>query len=176
MNKQLYSQAFTLFLFIILLSSFAYSQQQNKLKSCLSVTVYSSQPSFTEIQKQVLEYCQKELESKNLLKSDMPDWVLLLNAEEINNPQDDLIIISVTTLSALPKEIIDFCSQNEVFNTVLLKNKKKELPEEGKSIREYITSEFMSEFHQICGSDMCVTNQAKLKSTCKEIIEKFLSE
>ena len=91
----------------------------------------------------------------------MPDWVLLLNAEEINNPQDDLIIISVTTLSALPKEIIDFCSQNEVFNTVLLKNKKKELPEEGKSIREYITSEFMSEFHQICGSDMYITNQAK---------------
>jgi len=175
MNNKTLNRAFTLLLFFIFLTSNVYSQEDNKFKSSVEVTVLASAPGTTELQNEVLQLCRRELDSFHIPKSEKPEWTLLLNANESKGHQNDLIVISVTILQALPKEIIDFCSKNEAFYLLAEKNKKEELPKEGKFIREHVTSSFLSQFSQIRENDIFVTTKSKLKITCAGIIKKFIN-
>lgn len=169
MKKSMLSQTVTLLFLIFLLSSFAYSQQKKRIVSSVGVTAYSIMSGFTEVQQQVLDCCNKEIKSHNFPMADDPDWLILTNALQIKN---DLVIISVTSLCALPRPIIDHCAKDEFVNTFLLKD-KTDLPAEGKFVREWSASKFMAQFYQIRGTKMYAINSSQLEKTCKEIVDNF---
>ena len=154
---------------VFLVLVFAYSQEDHKIIRSVGVTASSPPSGFTEVQQQVLDHCNKELQKRNIPKTDDPDWLILTNALKVN---DDLVVISVSSLCAMPRELIEHCAKDEYVNTFFLQD-KKDLPKDGKFVREWPSSQFMSQFYQIRGTRMYAVKPSDIESTCAEIVDSF---
>ena len=169
MKKQMLYQTVLLLFLIFLLFNSTYSQQKQKIDRSVGVTASSPQSGFTEVQQQILDFCNKEIKLHKFPMADYPYWLILTNALQVS---DDLVVISVTSLCALPSEIIDHCAKDALVNTFFLKD-KKDLAEEGRFVREWTASEFISQFYQIRGTRMYSVKSSEIQKTCKEIVENF---
>jgi hypothetical protein len=81
----------------------------------VGVTSVASEKGFTELQKHVLNLCKGELAKAGYPVSSNPDFELLIISEEIQAGTENLVVISVTTTQALPKEILAFNAEKETF-------------------------------------------------------------
>lgn len=122
-----------------------------------------------DLQKLVHQWCQEELAAQGVNIAESPDWLLLLNAVDVN----DRIIISATQLQALPPKVTDFCVDHQVFY-LSYEPKSEELPAEGKQIRQYVTSSFLEGYRCVFDNSLYVTNRTELRAMCREIIDAFV--
>ena len=84
--------------------------------------------------------------------------------------------MSVITATTLPEEVVKLGKENEIFYSVYgKKDKRKNLPKEGKFIREYVTEEFLRQFNDIYRHEIYVVKERKLQEKCKEIVDEFFT-
>ena len=72
--------------------------------------------------------------------------------------------------------MIKFGADNEMFYSMLSDDKKRELPAEGKFIREYVTSEYLQQFGMLDYSEIFIIPEDQLESECKLIVDRFKKE
>ena len=124
----------------------------------------------------VLDRRVRGLLEEHLAAQDFPEliesWVLLFDVEEIEREGVPDIALSVVAMSGLPEEVIALGAEQEVFYLA----KSRELPEEGKQVRQYMSEEWLRQYYAVRGQYMRVVPASQLEQACASIIEALLQE
>lgn len=110
--------------------------------------------------------------SKDLVLSDQPVFVIYAAVQEI--PDDDRIMVSLVTTQTIPPEVVKLAAENEIFYKVY--DQKPVLPEEGKFMREYMTSEWMISYRLILNHEVLSISRDEIPSTCVKVIDNFMEK
>ena len=120
----------------------------------------------------ILKKLNDKLISKGFKKdSKAAEWRVLINVLKPDNDTSDEIILAYTLSQTLPKPIIDFCAENEVFYLAVNEKDKKE--GKNKQIRRYMTSEYMHQFSMLMDNKMFVVKQSNLDSELDKVAEEI---
>ncbi len=117
-----------------------------------------------------------ELLGEQLAAQDVPEllapWMLLFDVEEIEREGVPDIALSVVVMSGLPEEVIALGAEQEVFYLA----KGRELPEEGKHVRQYMSQEWLRQYYAVRGQYMRIVPASQLEQACASIIEALSQE
>ena len=161
-------QAILVMISLFLISNILWAQKKSKSLSWLNVNMIANEE-LIPLQEKVLNCFRKAIKENSITLTEYPKWELLLGVKEINKQQ---IAISITTLLTCPQEIINIAAENEAFYTVL--KTKKELPKEGKSIRQYVTSEYMHQFKMVANNEIHIVYIDALPGFCRRYVDTFI--
>jgi hypothetical protein len=139
------------------------------------VTAYalSSDAKVTPIEDDVTNIIREKLASKDLLLDDTVTWELIIAVREVDQ---NSIAIAVTILQSMPKEIVKAGSKSQIIYAFLEKDKSNKGQEQNQEIREYVTSEFLSNYKQAVESEIIITELEKIDEVCSNIVENFISK
>ena len=153
-----------IFLQVMLSAGFA----QGNPEPTFNVSYMANEVNSAELQKAVSDLCRKALVAHSVNISDNPERLLLINAHEIDNR----IIVSATTLQALPKQVIDFCVEHQVFYMAFNWTQEPS-SEEGQKVRQYVTASFLEGYRCLDANVLFVTSRSELPETCGKIVDGF---
>ncbi len=117
------------------------------------------------------------LKEKNILAENQGEMKveIWLNVKAINHSDAKRIAVSVITLDVIPDEVAAIGADREVFFAQLDDERKMKLPSEGKSIREFISSEYMKQFRMLLNTHLEIINFNEIDEINADIIEKYLT-
>ncbi len=130
-----------------------------------------SEAGYSDLEMSVINTFKQVLEKNGLFSESDFNIELLLKAKKID---DNKIVLSVVEMQVLPKEAVEIGKKAEIFYSLLDDNKKANLPEEGKFIREYVSAEYMKQFRMVWDDHLDLIDINKLESYCKKIATKYL--
>jgi hypothetical protein len=161
-----------LFSFFALQSNIQSQEKQIKVPSKINVTMISSESGFSDLETSVINTFKKVL-GDNGLFSEMDNNIEFLL--KVKKTQDnDKIILSVVEMQLLPKEAVEIGEKSEILYSLISGNKKANLPEEGKFIREHISAEYMKQFRMIWNDSLEIIDINDLESYSHKIASKYL--
>ena len=167
---------FSLFVGIFLFQYGIYAQESLELHPVtVGVSAIASGHPFTALEKRVMGMLKYELKTQGGVLSDRPDWELFIGVKAWGKNQSNQIVLSVFSLQALPREILQACGEQEVFY-VYAHKKGKALPEEGKHIRQFVTRDYLSQFRSVREHDIIIVKESDLEVECKRIVDQFLQD
>lgn len=138
----------------------------------VNVSIFSNEEKKSSSQTEVAEYLRDAIkQSAYVSLSDKARFEFIVKVQDI--PQRKEVIIALLTTQPIPQEVVKLASENEMFYKTAAA--KKELPSEGKFIREYVTSEWMSDFSLSVNFEIFRIPENEIKLTCEKIIENFVS-
>lgn len=158
---------------LILFSISTVSSANNDEKQLVKVGVrISGSGALTELDKKIKQYFKNEVD-KRAVYSEEPVFEFFINSETINKNENEIVLSVIATIK-LPEEVIKLGKKNEIFYSIRgSKNKWKNLPKEGKFIREYVTEEYLKQFNDIYEHEIYIIPETKLEEQCKKIIDDF---
>jgi len=163
------------FIFLIFISAVFAAEDLKKQPIKVGIRI-SGHGKITENDRKIRQVLNNEIEKRAIL-SDDPLFELFISTEEIKKSDENEIILSVLTTIKLPDEVIELGKKNEIFYSIHSSKKKyKNLPKEGKYIREYVTEEYLKQFHDIYDHEIFIVPETKLEEQCKKIIDNFFEK
>lgn len=84
------------------------------------------------------------------------------------------IILSIVEMGVIPDEVVEVGKRAEIFYSVLDDTKKSNLTNEGKFIREYVSSEYMKQFRMLWSNNLEIIDIHDLENYCRKIVNKYL--
>lgn len=172
MFSKLFSPTLLISLIIVLAISHLniYSQTTNLPKVNVTMIAESNSPS--DLDRTVINSFKEALNEKGMLTAENFDFSIdiLVDAKMFN----DKIVISVTTFGVIPPEVVSLGGKAEIFYVTMKEEQKKNLTEEGKSIREYMSREYMKNFRFINDNYLDVIDKSDLEAYCRKIVSLLL--
>lgn len=176
----MFYQKFTDAILIVLCFSFFFlstnlqsQTNQNIIPSKVNVTMFASEDSYTHLELSVMNTFKEVLKENGLLSENDNDIELLLNVKKING-EDNKIILSIVEMGVIPDEVVEVGKKAEIFYSVLDDIKKSNLPNEGKFIREYVSSEYMKQFRMVWSNSLEIIDINDLENYCRKVVKKYL--
>ena len=80
------------------------------------------------------------------------------------------------TLHMLPNEAIEVGRREEVFYSVLSKEKRAALPSEGKWVRQLVSEEMLRQFGIPMDQELIVTERGMVKAEVSKFVDRFYSK
>lgn len=147
-----------------------YSQITNLPK--INVTMIAESNNQSELDRAVINSFKQALNEKGMLAHDIYDFNIdiLVDAKMLN----EKIIISVTTFLVIPPEVVSLGGKAEIFYATIKEKQKENLTEEGKLVREYMSTEYMRQFRIINDNYLDVIDQSELEAYSKKIVSLLL--
>jgi hypothetical protein len=177
MFSQKYSQAILLvlfFSFFMLQSNLQSQEKKNEMSSKINVTMIASEGGFSDLEMSVINTFKKVLEENGLFSENDNDIDIELLLKVKKTEDDNKIILYVLEMQVLPKKTVEVGKKAEIFYSMLDDNKKANLPEEGKFIREYMSAEFMKQFRMIWDDILEIIDINEIESFSQKIVAKYL--
>ncbi|MDI6803398.1 MAG: hypothetical protein QME58_06075 [Bacteroidota bacterium] len=152
------------------LNSYSHSQTTNILKVNVAMIAESDSPS--DLDRAVINSFKQALNERGMLVVENSDFntEILVDAKMFN----EKIIISVTTFGVIPPEVVSLGGKAEIFYATIKEKQKEQLTEEGKSIREYVSTEYMRQFRIINDNYLDVIDKSELEKYCRKIVSFLL--
>jgi hypothetical protein len=129
---------------------------------------------FTELEKSLMQVCDKAVLERGFKASEKPDVELFVAAAEVPGVED-LLALSLVVVSKPVEKLVAFARQNEVFYLVLDKDREK-LPAEGREIRRHMSEEYMRQFGQIQDHRIFIIKKSRLAEEASDAVGKVLSD
>ncbi len=172
MFTKIFFSTFRFSLIIILTASFlnSYSHSQTTNLPKVNVTAIAESDTPSDLDRAVINSFKQALSEKGILAVENSDFNIdiLVDTKMFN----DKIVISVTTFMVIPPEVVSLGGKAEIFYATI--KEKKNLTEEGKSIREYMSIEYMKQFRIINDNYLDVIDQNELQVYCRKIVSSLL--
>jgi hypothetical protein len=159
------NQFMLVFLTVIFLSNSIFSQSQIRE---LSLNTVPFAPKTTELQREVLDHFKVAFKKNDIELNYEADFELLISVEKLES--SDEVLLSITTTQSLGIKAIEAASKNELFYAH--KAEKSKLPEEGKFVREMVTSEWMYNFRMPVDNALLKIKENQLG----EVIQNFMND
>jgi hypothetical protein len=99
------------------------------------------------------------------------EWTILLKVNQVAG--GDQLIVTAVLCHSLPNEVIDLGKKAEVMYTDLSPEKKKQLPAEGKWVREMVSEEYVRQFVMPMDAASLVVAGEALERSLQTIAERF---
>jgi hypothetical protein len=159
-----------IFLFIIL-SSNVFAESDTGI---VKVNVISIDQRISDLHSQLLKSIKTRLTIKGVELTDkVANWTLLIDATPIEQLKGKFVVVSIIILKNLPKDIVEYGKKAEIFYSNLSAEKRSQLSPEGKSIREAMSEEYISQFALPSSKELRVIPRSTLDQTISEIVDKF---
>ncbi len=159
---------FSLIIFITLsfLNSYSHSQTTNLPKVHVTMIAESDTPS--DLDRTVINSFKQALSEKGMLAVENSDFSIeiLVDTKMFN----DKIVVSVTTFVVIPPAVVSLGGKAEIFYATIKEKQKEDLSEEGKSIREYMSTEYMRQFRIINDNYLDIIEKNDLEEYCRKIV------
>ncbi|MDP2209035.1 MAG: hypothetical protein Q8K98_09720 [Bacteroidota bacterium] len=176
MFTKIFFSTFRFSLIILLTVSFlnSYSQSQTANLPKVNVTMIAESNTQSDLDRTVINSFKQALSEKGMLASESSDFSfeILVDTKMFN----DKIVISVTTFGVIPPEVVSLGGKAEIFYVTIKDKQKENLTEEGKSIREYMSTEYMRQFRMINDNYLDVIDKSDLEEYCRKIVSLIYSE
>lgn len=139
--------------------------------------VIPSDNNLSETEMLVLNSFNAALKEKNILAENQKEMKaeLWLNVKAINDSDAGRIAVSVIILDVIPAEVAAIGAEKEIFFAQLDDERRMKLPAEGKSIREFISSEYMKQFRMLLNTRLEIINLSEIDEFSADIVEKYLT-
>lgn len=160
-------------IFILALSFLnSYTQSQTTSLPKVNVTMIAESNTPSELDRAVINSFKQALNEKGILAVENSDFNIdiLVDTKMFN----DKIVISVTTFMVIPPEVVSLGGKAEIFYATIKEKQKKNLTEEGKSIREYMSTEYMRQFRIINDNYLDVIDKDELENYSRKIVSLML--
>lgn len=143
----------------------------------VKVIVMPSDNDLSETESLVLNSFNSALKEKNILADNQGEMKveIWLNVKAISNSDEERIAVSVIILDVIPEEVVAIGAEKEIFFAQLDDERKMKLPSEGKSIREFISSEYMKQFRMLLNTHLEIINLSEIDEFSADIVEKYLT-
>lgn len=165
----LYS-TFLTFTILVLLSGSGVSQSSQTI----SIEHIAQKGSLSSLKTSINDKLSQRFIEKGYKTVTNPKWKVLVNARVFDSINSDKVIFTYTLSQSLPKSIVDFGAKNEVFYLTFQKNSMS--GEKNKKVREFATSEFLSQYALIMDNKIFVFEKANLEQKLDEIVEEIDSQ
>ncbi len=129
---------------------------------------------FTELEKNLMQVCERAVRQKGYKPSDKPDVELYVAVSEIPG-RDSLLTVSLVAVSKPAEKLVTFAGEHEVFYLVLDKGGEK-LPSEGREVRRYASEEYMRQFGQVQAHQVFIVRKSRLMEETADAVGKVLSD
>ena len=163
----------SLFSLLLIVLSFNLSIAQNSSQKSISVVF----PFLSDVDAPgniVSKKLKELLQNKGVHIDNLARFAVIVIPAAI--PESDKIIVTYLYASSLPDYIMKYNTENET--AYLNVANKKDLPKEGKVIREYLTQEKLTDYRRInysTYSSTIITDKSKLESDLDIIVEQAIS-
>jgi hypothetical protein len=155
-------------LFSVILAFLLFNSSAARENIVFQIEYLSTENGLSSLENSIIKTLTEKLQAKGYERGDKPEWKIILNIAQLDKDNSGKIIIACTLSETLPKPIIDFGTENEVF--YLAAGKKKEKGQ-NKEIREYMTSGYLYQFSMIMDNKIYVAEQEDINSKLDEIVE-----
>jgi hypothetical protein len=160
-------------LVFIPLITFANDAENLNRKITANAEVFLSKDGPNDFERQQLDNFEKGLVSAGFSLSQIPQFTFFLGLVNVPNAKEHQIAISVFALHALPEKMIEAGAKNELFYETMSNYDSRKLPQDGKFIREYMTSEYLKQFGMIAFTDLVIVSKDQIESEFIKIIDRF---
>ncbi|MEE9431344.1 MAG: hypothetical protein V3V16_09910 [Melioribacteraceae bacterium] len=165
----------TLVIFLILFySSVSFGQNSYDNNSAkVKVSVISSSQDSKLIGKKITKYCNNALEEKGMFSGNSNEFDVeyLIDYKILS---DSKIIVAVTVMDVIPKELVKLGVDNEIF----YKNTKidsKKLSDRGKEVRKYVNSEYVQQFRMITDNFIDIISEDEIEEWSNKITSQYFA-
>lgn len=170
----MFNKKFFFFLILIVLlfqCSFLFSQPSiPKELAKISFTMFSSETGYSDLEQNLMDKLQASLKNNGLFSIDNFQIELLLGIKKID--ETNKIAISVAELIPLSEEQIQKGKNVEMFYSS--KDNKNNLSEDGKSIRKYVSEEYLKQFRTVVNNKIEIIELSDLDSFVQKLVSKYL--
>ena len=126
---------------------------------------------FSAQDKSIIEKISKRFTDRGYKIGIEPEWRIIFNVYHMESGNDNKVIICYTLSQSLPKPIIDFGVENEVFYLAI--DNKKELPNQDQKIREKVTSDYLHQFSMLINNKLSVIDASKIEIKLDKLVEEI---
>lgn len=150
------------------------SAQLNPEQRGVYVTAILSESDGTfALEIELLNEFRTQLELRGIPESAEYQIQLLLDAKQVEIGGESMVILSISKMEALPGEVVDLGAENEAF--YLRRASTKDLPPEGKFVRQEMSRDWMKQFFNIHDQALFVIAPSELERTVSEYVDDLIS-
>jgi hypothetical protein len=143
-------------------------------KQTIQIGTFARPDEYPDLHKKVFAILRTEAEKRGYELANNGQIQINFSIATDQAKPGEIIAVSLTKSLRIPDPIVDFCAKNEVFYMAFKSKKNKELPAEGARIREYMSKEFMLNFHQMEAIKTFLTTSENIESDCVKNVNELL--
>jgi hypothetical protein len=113
------------------------------------------------------------LKTKGAMDTRTPEWLFVVGTKELPQDPEGRVVVTITTLHALPKEAIEAGKREEVFYSHLSVEQKAAFPKDGKWVREMVSEEMLYQFGMPIDQEIIITRRASLEEELSQVVDGF---
>ncbi len=161
------------FLFCFVAFTGAVRAQSMSQKLGVEVTAVLSVTDGThDLERAILSDFRDELKARNIPETGEYQMRLVIDAREVEIGGKKRIVLSITEMDALPEEVIALGAKEELF--YLGKMKPSSRPEEGKFIRDFVSRDWLEQFHSLRDQSLFVIAPEEISRAIEEYVDSLL--
>ena len=136
----------------------------------ITVNVFHSEnPQDDQLEKEIIAAIEQQLDQRAIPQRGGQQIILLVDAQLLTQAQE--VVLSVSVLHALPPEVLDLGAAEEVFylgkaGAVQPVN----LTEEGRTVRQYVSRDWLAQFHHITAQKLLVFPRDRLAAEMEALV------
>ena len=154
------------------LACFLASAQEKTLKVNFASTPLN--PAVTDLQQKAVTSLRQSLQELGAVFSDQADFLIGVNVVPIDTAKPRKVALSLIALRVIPNEVITFGRNSEIMYSNLTPEQRKQLPSEGKQIRQQLSEEFIRHFGSLGHNDIIITDEAELAMSIDQWVQLFV--
>lgn len=140
-----------------------------------SVMIYADAAGFTESDTRLRQACLDRLALLGYQTGEHGQYQLWIRSAPLPG-QNDRIAVSYTCYSALPRPVLQFNKEQQVFYKAVNSEKEKDLPAEARMVREYVSDEFMRCYLAPFKMDLLFTDRADVNTAGARMVDDLLGQ
>lgn len=148
------------------------SSQQPEFGITFGITGISHDDSRRELRSEAQKAMHAALLARGAKRAEHPNWTFVVAAQEVEQ-HDDLVVLSVAILAALPEPVVQWATESQIFYASMSNERREELPSEGKHIREYVSEEYIRGYGMLQEHEVLVVDRAGIGEGVAQIVEAF---
>ena len=153
-----------------LLSSHGFAQSEKPQFGVHLTSVTMSPDDDETLVREVASHFANALQKRGIPSRGLYQVMLLVDATEIADRDEREV--SVTTMERLPDAVVEMGAQQEAFYLAWDRSK---LPDDGSMIRQYVSRDWLEQYHSVRAQYLRVIPRAQLEAVAEEIVAAVVS-
>ncbi len=158
-----------LFCVLILCSTLAQAQVPDAPQGIKVTAFFSEDPQNQQLEQEIITFLEQQLDQRGVARTGTHQTILLLDARLLSQTQE--VVLSVTKMQALPQAVLDVGATEEVFYlSTASVEPPADLSAEGRRVRQYMSREWLDQFHHVIGQELLVFPRAELAAELSDFV------
>jgi len=164
-----WKKTIVLFCALVLCTPLARAQVPEATRGIKVTAFFSEEPQDEQLEQEIIAALEQQLGQQGIPRTGTHHTILLLDARWLLQTQE--VVLSVTTMQPLPAAVLDVGAAEEVFYLSMARTEPPtDLSAEGQKVRQYVSREWLGQFHMVIGQELLVFPRDALAAEIEELV------